>query len=101
MLLAAFLAAAPASAAEIEPPECPAGLAEADRLIEGVGARDKEFVANDVARNCRLLRQNLADMVRARAPMNRCLTGAERNEKLGRIDGSISEIRDVLAIKCK
>jgi hypothetical protein len=47
-----------------------------------------------------LLKQNLADMVKAREPMDRCLTGHEHGETIGQMDDSIGDIRAVLASKC-
>jgi hypothetical protein len=81
-------------------PACRHDLASANRLIEAMQARDKDFVAGDLVTNCRLLRQNLADMVKARDPMNRCLTGHEHGETVGQMDASIGDIRLALANKC-
>ena len=63
-------------------------------------AREKRFVAGDLAKNCKLLRQNLADMSGARGPLDRCLTGHERGETVAQMDASIEDIRAVLADKC-
>jgi hypothetical protein len=99
---AAFaLAASAAPAGIIDTPECRRGLAEANRLVQAVKARDQRFVPGDLATNCRLLRQNLDDMVKAREPMNRCLTGHEHGETVAQMDASIADIRDVLTANCR
>jgi hypothetical protein len=81
-------------------PECRHDLAVANALIAGVAARDKQFVPGDLAKNCALLQRNLADMVKARGPMDRCMTGHDRGENVGQMDASIGDIREVLANKC-
>jgi hypothetical protein len=97
---AAILAASPVRAEMTNTPACQHDMAAANRLIEAIQARDKDFVAGDLATNCRLLRQNLADMVKAREPMNRCLTGHEHGETVGQMDDSIADIRSAIANKC-
>jgi hypothetical protein len=97
----AILATTPAQADIVKTPECQRGLAAANALIQAITAREKQFVAGDLTRNCRLLRQNLADMVKAREPMDRCITGHDHGENLGQMDASIGDIRALLAEKCQ
>ena len=99
--LAALLAAGPAPAEILDNPDCRRDLAAANALIEKIAAREKQFVQGDLAKNCALLRQNLVDMVKARAPMDRCMTGHDHGENLGQMDASIGDIRAVLAEKCR
>lgn len=98
--LALFLAAEPALADIVQTPECRRDLTVANKLIAGIAARDKQFVPGDLAKNCALLQQNLDDMVKARDPMARCMTGHDRGENVGQMDASIGDIREVLANKC-
>jgi hypothetical protein len=98
--LALFLAAAPALADILQTPECRRDLTVANRLIAGIAARDKQFVPRDLAKNCALLQRNLDDMVKARDPMARCMTGHDHSENVGQMDASIGDIREVLANKC-
>jgi hypothetical protein len=98
--LAVMLAAGPAAADLVHTPECQRDLAMANRLINTIAAREKQFVPNDLAKNCQLLKQNLVDMVKAREPMDRCITGHDHGENLGQMDASIEDIRAVLADKC-
>lgn len=98
--LLALLSAVGAGADIVQTPECRRDLTVANKLIAGVAARDKQFVPGDVAKNCALLQRNLDDMVKARDPMARCMTGHDRGENVGQMDASIGDIREVLANKC-
>jgi hypothetical protein len=94
------VSAGPALAGIADTPDCRRDLATANALINAIAAREKEFVAGNLTKNCALLRQNLVDMVKARAPMDRCMTGHDHGENLGQMDDSIGDIRTVLAGKC-
>ena len=94
------VAACPAAAGLVDTPECRQALAVANRYVEAVAARDKKFVPGDIATNCRLLRQNLDDMVKAVGPMDRCMSGRDHSENVGQMNASIGDIREVLAAKC-
>lgn len=98
--LATLLAAAPAQADTVKTPECRHDLAVANALVTGIAAREKQFVKDDLRRNCALLRRNLVDLVKAREPMDRCVTGHDHGENLGQMDASIEDVRAVLADKC-
>lgn len=89
-----------AIAGVIDTPECRRDLAVADRLIHAIGRRENSVPPGDHAGLCRLLRQNLQDMTRAREPMARCLTGYERGENVGQMDASIEDIRFALSRHC-
>jgi hypothetical protein len=93
--------ASPATAAVVDTPECRRDLAMADQLIHGIRLREGQMKRDDIPGACRLLRQNLDDMVRARGPMDRCVTGHDRGENVAQIDASIGDIRDVLARNCR
>jgi len=97
----AMLAGGPAMADAVATPGCRRDLAAANALIGAIAAREEQFVAGDLAKNCRLLRQNLADLVKAREPMARCLTGHDLGENVGQMDDSIGDVRAVLADKCQ
>ena len=98
--LALLLAGGPAEADMVRTPDCQRDLAMANGLISAIAAREKQFIKGDLARNCALLRQNLVDLVKAREPMDRCVTGHDHGENLGQMDASIEDIRAVLADKC-
>jgi len=99
--LAALLAAGPAAADLVGTPDCRRDLAAANGLINAIAAREKQFVPGNLPKNCALLRQNLVDMVKAREPMDRCITGHDHGENLGQMDASIDDIRALLAEKCR
>jgi len=98
--LITLLSSLSASADIVQTPECRRDLTVANKLIAGIAARDKQFVPGDLAKNCALLQRNLDDMVKARDPMARCMTGHDRGENVGQLDASIGDIREVLANKC-
>ena len=77
---AAMLATGSGAAEPLNTPQCQRDLATANSLINAIAAREKQFAAGDLAKNCRLLKQNLADMLKARAPIDRCLSGHEHGE---------------------
>ena len=99
--IAALPLATPAGADEVRTPECQRQLAASVQLINAIQAREKRFIRGDMVRNCQLLRQNLTDMVKAREPMDRCLTGHQKGETTGQLDASIDDIRAVLAGNCQ
>ncbi len=89
-----------AIASVIDTPECRRDLAMADQLIYAVRLRENSVQPGDFIGLCRLLRQNLQDMTRAREPMARCMTGHERGENVGQMDASLDDIRFVLSQHC-
>jgi hypothetical protein len=99
--LVTLLAAGPAAADIVNTPECRRDLATANGLIEAIAAREKQFIPHDLVKNCALLKQNLIEMLKAREPMDRCITGHDHGENLGQMDASIDDIRTVLADKCR
>ena len=90
----------PAIAGIIDSPECRRDLTMADQLIHAVRLRENSVQPGDFVGLCRLLRQNLQDMTRAREPMARCMTGHERGENVGQMDASLDDIRFVLSQHC-
>jgi hypothetical protein len=98
--LAVVLATDPAAADIVNTPECKRNLAAANQQVGAIRAREKRFVPGDLATNCKLLKQNLADMLKARGPIDRCLTGPEHNETIAQLDASIDDMRAVLGDKC-
>jgi hypothetical protein len=99
--LAALLASGVALADAIGTPECRRDLVAANQAVLAIQAREKRFVPGDLAVNCRLLRQDLADLAKAREPMDRCLTGEERAEAVARIDAALGDISYALGDKCR
>jgi hypothetical protein len=99
-LLATGYVGSSASAGVIDTPDCRRGLAMADQLVHAVRLRENSVRPGDYAGLCRLLRQNLQDMTRARDPMARCMTGHDQGENVGQMDASIGDIRFVLSKRC-
>lgn len=94
-LLAVFTAwlTSPAIAETLNTPECSSALDDANRLMRGVRERQMQYSRYDPVENCRLLRENLDDLIAARGPLDRCLTGDEHTKSLGQIDVAIEQIR--------
>jgi len=99
--LASMLVGAPGFADILDTPECQRDLAAANALITGIAARERQFVPGNLTKNCGLLKQNLTDLIKAREPMDRCMSGHDHTENIGQMDASIGDIRAVLADKCR
>src|SRR3954449_4280249 len=95
-----LLAMQGATAGMFDSPECRRDLAIADQLIHAVRLRENSVQPGDFVGLCRLLRQNLQDMTRAREPMARCMTGHELGENVGQMDASLGDIGSVLSRHC-
>ena len=72
----------------------------ADQLIHAVRLRENSVQQGDFVGLCRLLRQNLQGMTKAREPMARCMTGHDRGENVGQMDASIGDISFILSTHC-
>src|SRR5439155_12258554 len=94
---AGVLIATPGTAGIVDTPQCRRDLAMADQLVHAVRLRENSVQPGDYAGLCRLLRQNLQDMTRAREPMARCMIGHDRGENVAQMDASIGDIRMVIA----
>ena len=101
LTLLALAVALPAGAGVVDSYECRRDLAMADQLVHGVRLRENSVQKGDFVGLCRLLRRNLDDMVEARGPMDRCMTGHDRGEIVAQMDASIGDIRYVLAQHCQ
>jgi hypothetical protein len=91
----------PVDAGIVESPACRRDLAEADALVHAIRLRENSVSRGDWSGLCRLLRQNLQDMSRARLLMNPCLTGHDHGENIAQMDASIGDIRYVLDTRCR
>ena len=100
LLASMVLMSARAVAGIVNTPECRRDLATADRLIHDIRLREPQIRPDDLARACRLVRQNLEEMLIARNAMARCMTGHDRGENVAQLDASMEDIRYVLAQKC-
>jgi hypothetical protein len=101
VLLLALVNGTPAGAGIVDTYECHRDLAMAGRLMHGVRLRENSVQQGDFVGLCRLLRQNIVDMVKAREPMARCMTGHDQGENVAQMDASIGDIRYVLARHCQ
>ena len=101
--LVVFLILLPTAASPRSPdtPDCLSALDNANRLMRGVEARQMRFSRHDPTENCRLLRDNLADLIAARDPLDRCLVGNERTKSLGQLDAGVDRVRAQLIANCR
>ena len=90
----------PTLAGIVDTPDCRRDLATAHQLIHAIRLCENTVQPGDFVGLCRLLRQNLQDMTRARDPMARCMTGHERGENVGQMDASMEDIRFVIGKHC-
>jgi hypothetical protein len=60
-----------------------------------------ETVGDSEADRCRGWRQHVDTMRRAATVYGRCLSGAERSEKLAQVQGSEKEFSELLRSRCK
>ena len=84
----------------IDSPECRYDLAIAGQLIHAVRLRENSVQLGNFAGLCRLLRQNLQDMTKARELMARCMIRHERDENVGQMDASVGNISFILSMYC-
>ncbi|GJD49182.1 hypothetical protein OPKNFCMD_1912 [Methylobacterium crusticola] len=60
-----------------------------------------ETLGTSDADRCRGWRQHVDTMRRAATVYGRCLTGAERTERLAQVQGSAKEFSDLLGTRCR
>lgn len=101
LTILAALQTIPALAETSNTPQCLAALDDADRLMRGVEVRQMQFTAYDPTQNCRLLRDNLNDVISARGRFDHCLTGDERARNVEQLDAMIERIRAQLIGNCR
>lgn len=98
-----FASATVTSAGMVDTPRCRTDLAQANALIQAVDNRTYKSPPrrNDQAAVCAVLRQNRLDMRAATEIMQRCMTGRDRDENVGQMVASLSDIEEVLARNCR
>jgi hypothetical protein len=99
LILVPLLAAASATAGTIDNPRCKRELAavsatvdEATRLKLGSVGRGETA--------CTAYRAQFLSLVKARAVIVACRTGADRDQEVGRLDGSVEDINTFIAQSC-
>jgi hypothetical protein len=72
--LSLLLIATPATAGVVDTPQCRQDLARAGQLISAIRDRERQFQRGNIPLACRLWRQNVTEMSRARDLMFPCLS---------------------------
>jgi hypothetical protein len=92
------LLAAPARPAPADDrPGCERSLAQALAEVQATQARLKTAGADA----CTITRQYFLEVVKARAVMALCKTGADRERELGRLDADVERINGAIASACR
>lgn len=99
LVLAPMLAvslATPAAAGTAD--TCKHSLAAASASMDAARARVKSAGAGD--ESCTAHRRHFLEVVKARAVIALCKNGSERDQDLGRLDGTVEDINGVIAARC-
>src|SRR5262245_23442862 len=94
-----LLAATSASAGTLDNPRCKRELAAVSAAVDEA-ARLKPASVRKGEIACTAYRAQFLTLVRARAVMAACKTGADRDQEVGRLDGSVEDINTIIAHSC-
>jgi hypothetical protein len=99
VILVALLAATSAAAGTIDNPRCKRELAAVLATVdEAARARPGGVRAGEAA--CTAYRTQFLSLVKARAVVAACKTGVDRDQEIGRLDGSVEDINTFIAQSC-
>jgi len=94
-----LLAATSAAAGTIDNPRCKRELAAVLATVdEAARLKPGSLRAGEAA--CKAYRARFLDLVKARAVIAACKTGADREQEVGRLDGSVEDINTFIAQSC-
>jgi uncharacterized low-complexity protein len=94
LLAVSFAAPAVANTADA----CKSGLAAASASMDAARARAKRAVAGEEF--CAAHRRHFLEVAKARAVIALCKAGSERDQELGRLDGTVEDINGTIAARC-
>ena len=77
--------------------DCPTALTAADDSFRETLARLDAAAKAGKAEICAAIDHHIAVMTAARAVFDRCLSGHDRSENVGQMDGSIADFTDIRA----
>lgn len=101
---AAFVLAplmAPATpAAPLEQPGCERNVADANASVAALQARVKNIGTARSPEVCNVTRLYFLEVVKARAVIELCKTGPDRERELGRLNADVEHINDAIAARC-
>jgi hypothetical protein len=99
VILVPLLAATSAAAGTVDNPRCKRELAAISATVDEA-ARVKPGDARPGEAACAAYRNQFLSLVRARAVIAACKTGTDRDQEVGRLDGSVEDINTFIAQSC-
>jgi hypothetical protein len=99
LILVPLLAATSAAAGTIDNPRCKRELAGVSATVdEAARLKPASVRSGEIA--CTTYRTQFLNLVKARAVVAACKTGADRDQEVGRLDGSVEDINTIIAQRC-
>jgi hypothetical protein len=98
-VLIPFIAAVPAFAGTLDTPGCRRELAAVSATMDEA-ARTKALSLRSSEAACAAYRSQFLLLVKARAVVAACKTGPDREEEVGRLDGTVEDINVAIAQNC-
>jgi len=89
-----------ARAADVDSPGCKRDLTAASARVSETMVRLKGVAKAKRDEQCAAYRAQFLVVVRARAVVASCKTGADRDSEVGRLDGTIEDINGAIAESC-
>ena len=99
VILVPLLAATSATAGTIDNPRCKRELAAVVATVDEA-ARLKPSGARADEAACTVYRTQFLSLVKARAMIAACKTGADRDQEVGRLDGNVEDLNTFIAQSC-
>jgi hypothetical protein len=96
----AVLATTPAAAGIVDTPTCKRELDAVSASVTEVLTRLKSGPKTVAPEQCAAYRRQFIGVVRARAVIATCKTGADREQDIGRLDGAVENINSAIAANC-
>jgi hypothetical protein len=100
VLAVMLLVAAPARAGSIDSSACKRDLTSASAGVSETKARLKGLAKTRAEEKCAAYRAQFLVVVKARAVVANCKTGSDRDEEVGRLDGTIEDLNGGIAESC-
>ena len=95
----AFVVAVPALAGTLDTPGCKRELAVVSATMDDA-QRTKALAARSAEAACAAYRNQFLLLVKARAVVAACKTGPDREQEVGRLDGTVEDINVAIAQHC-
>jgi hypothetical protein len=99
VILVPLLAATSAAAGTVDNPRCKRELAAVLATVDEA-ARAKPGSVRPGEAACTAYRAQFLNLVKARAVVAACKTGVDRDQEVGRLDGSVEDINTFIAQSC-